>query len=902
MLATKKKKKKIVFNRYILLVLAMIIVFSLLGTKLYDLQISNGQFYSESANNKAHKEIAQIAPRGIITDKNGTELATNVQSYDITYTETDENDKKFFSTMSEVFKILDENGETQTDDFALKINPFSFQFNTTDQKSVQTLQLRFLKDRGFQDSILKKTFKVAKESELKNDSDKKKLNNLLLKVTPKQAFSKLITDYGIDKGLAQIDKKYTQDEARRYMLVKDTMKMNSYSGYKAVTIASNVKKNTALIFWQKLSALPGINVSIVPLRTYPYGQLGSAVLGYISKISSNDQETYEEKGYDVNSDYVGAAGIEKAFENRLRGNTGAKVVKVDNQGRITSELASRASSPGQNLQLTIDKNVQYAAETSLDKVMAYLRNDVKQVPDTNANVTNATRGAVIAIDVKTGAILALASRPGFDPNIFSNPNGLSSDDIKKYFNPDYLQLAKADGITDQSKIDMMFPVDTSISGNTTKRKDLYDFFPKYLYNYATMSLIPPGSTFKPITAVAGLETGVITKDSPYNDTASFDYGGGNIKHFNGEAANGEISVVRALAVSSNPFFMHVGQLLGQSYGKDILAQYAWKFGMGAKPGSTKTSTGIEIPENFGQVYNSESIKNVDSRTYLIEIEDKLSKGGSDRGYTFPQVDLYDNITDNAQVKSLKQQVKDYIKNAIKNGTFTNSQFSQLLQQLIAADPFYKLKGITGSQINTLTSYIRRVAIDEGHYDVTADFNMYISSIGQGMTAVTPLQLCDYYATLANGGTRHKLYLVDKITDADGKVVSETKPEVLDKVDMKASTLETVKEGMQAVTSQGDGGTAAAALGDFPIPNSGKTGSATFNEQLQDQIGRTSYGFFAGFAPSDDPQIAVVAVIFDGGYGSYAANVVRGVYEAYFKDQLDKMNYTYQYDVVAKLEK
>lgn len=227
----------------------------------------------------------------------------------------------------------------------------------------------------------------------------------------------------------------------------------------------------------------------------------------------------------------------------------------------------------------------------------------------------------------------------------------------------------------------------------------------------------------------------------------------------------------------------------------------------------------------------------------------------------------------------------------------------MLKNLVAADPQYKDKKFTDTDYQNITDSIFYEAKSVNYSQLISPYNIYIASIGQGMNAFTPLQLVDYVATLVNGGTRYKLHLLDKITDASGKVVEQVKPEVLNKVSMKQTTIDAIKAGMKAATSTGDGGTAAAAFQGFPIDTGGKTGSATFNEKLQDQIGRSSYGFYVGFAPYDKPEIAVVAVIFDGGYGSNVANVARAMYEAYFKEQLQKSyNYSFQYDVTAKPEK
>lgn len=148
-----------------------------------------------------------------------------------------------------------------------------------------------------------------------------------------------------------------------------------------------------------------------------------------------------------------------------------------------------------------------------------------------------------------------------------------------------------------------------------------------------------------------------------------------------------------------------------------------------------------------------------------------------------------------------------------------------------------------------------------------------------------MQLVSYISTLANGGTRYKIHLVDKITDGDGNVVQEFKPEVLNTVKISKETQDAVKQGMTAVNQEADGTGSSTFLG-YPIPTAGKTGTAdVFDDQLQAKVGREPYATYVSFAPANDPQIAVAAVVFDGGHGSSIAPVVKAVYDAYFKDQL-----------------
>jgi len=887
------KEKK--FNRSNVLYVIMLIIFTLIISKLYYLQVVKGQYYKDEANVSAHKVITIEAPRGLITDKNGIGLATEVLGYNLAYTDSTKSNTQLFATLQKVFKILDENGEVQTDNFPLKIAPYRFEFSSSDPKSIQVLKLRFLKDRGLQDSILKKKFKGKKEEDL-TTNETTGLNNELLKLTPEQIYNDLLKQYDVVKGVTSLNIKETPALIRRYLVVKDGIKMNFFYPYKSISIATNIKEKTSLIFEQSLSDLPGIKVENQPMRQYPYGQLASSVLGYISKISSADEAKYLAKGYDTSADYVGTSGIEAAMETKLKGVNGGEAVKDGYSGK--------KATPGNNVQLTLDANLQYSTESTLKTVMSEIRS---KGTNNGLDVSNATRGAAVAIDVHTGGVLALVSLPGYNPNDFSTSQGLTDAQSKKYFNPDYEAMAKAQGKS-QDLIDYMFPLDTSIKGNTTIRKDLYDYYPKYLYDYATMSLIPSGSTFKPMTAIAGLETGVIDGGTTYYDQGQFDIGGGVIDQFKTDGALGSVNVISAIEKSSNPFFMNVGKLLREKFGDNILSKYAWAFGLGADPKTSKPGTGIELNENFGQVYNQESQKNLSASQYLYTIEQDLYNGVGGTGSKFPQIDLYDRDGDNLivydgkKLSDLKTQIKDYIKDSVKNGTFSKNNYDGLFKQLIATDPKYKGKKFTDANIQAIVNDVNYQAVQEGHGSLNLPYNMYIASIGQGMDNFTPLQMANYIATIANGGTRYKLHLVDNIKDYNGKLISKTKPVVLAKTNLSATTRDLVMQGMNNVAGAGGNtdGTASAALGDFPIPTGGKTGTAQFNSlDLMSKVGRGDYAWYVGYAPAVNPEIAISVVIFDGGYGSDAANVAKGMYESYFKNDPRMAKYKNKYDIKLK---
>ena len=933
---SKKNKNENEFSRFNALVVIMILIFFAIISKLVNIQIVNGELYRETANQKNHKIISTAAPRGQIIDRNGAILATSKQSYILTFTDTKESEDSFFTTMDNVFKILDVNKQTQSDDFLLKVKTsvdkknteYSFEFKQQDKKSQDWMELRFKKDRGFEEIVIKKLYKGKKKEDL-NADELKKVDEALLKITPEEVFNGLIKQYGIDK----IKGSKSKEVLRRYIVVKDTLKMQSFSGYKPVTIANNLSKDTAFIFEQMQPEIPGVSVLTQPIRYYPNNDLGSSFLGYISKINPWDKDKYEEKGYDISSDYIGTSGLEATFEDVLSGTKGQESIEVNSQGRKVSTLGEIETYPGQTVQLNIDKNIQYAAEKTLDAVMLDLQKKGNNASQ-SVNTTNANRGAVVVQDVNTGKILALVSRPGYDPNLFTAAGGLTTEKYNEYLGPvtekmglDYIRTRGLTDITgvltdkDMSKtkaerekivLDYMFPLDKSIEGNTTIRKDNNDIFPKATFNYATKSLIPPGSVFKPLTAIAGLEEGVITKTSTVNDSGPYNSRYPTLTaacwQYNEQGyGHGIVDIQKAMKVSCNYYFYDVADKLYANAGENktglnLLAKYAWKFGLGIEPNSNKKpATGIEIPENFGQVYNYESSKETLANIHISNLVKLLQNGINNGGVKFKPLDIEPKAESGAtkeidEIKKANENKRKYlavIKAEMKKDK-KGSINSIMVKELIEGSPALKNNNYTDKDIKALAETIN-LEIGDCNTELNSAANAYYAAIGQGFDAFTPLQLANYVSTLVNGGNRYELHLVDKTLDADGNIIKETKPVVLEKIGISEKTTNIIKEGMLEVTND-PVGTAYSVFKNFPVLSGGKTGSATFNDLTQTALGRTSYGYYIGFAPYDKPEIAVCAVVFDGGHGGYAAPVAKAVYEQYFKAELLKKDPKYKFMV------
>lgn len=895
----KKKEKK--FTRFAALIVIILIVISAICARLVYLQIVEAQTYATKANTKAHKFIKENAARGNITDSSGKVLATTQQSYNLTYVETDSTKKVFYNTMAKVFYMLDKNGESQKDDFPIKVDggTYSFDFNTTDPKEIRIDTVKFLSDRGFRDNVIKNLYGSKKWDEL-SSAQQTKVNDYLVKISPKYVFEKLRSkkvynipsSYSITVDGANINKKCTLEDIRRFMVVRDAVKMQSYSGYQSVDIASNIKRETAIAFMQRLNDLPGVDVEEDPLRSYPFGKLASNVLGYVGKITPSSpeaSESYTERGYDVSSDLIGISGLEAAEEDRLKGTAGGRVVEVNKNGRVINEFASKDSYPGQNIKTTINADVQYAAEQALKTSLEELRKNPNGPH--NSYTGNATRGAAVAIDVNTGGVIALASYPNFDPNDFANPNGLSDEAMKKYF-PSVEDQIKNLNMSDDLK-NMLFPIDKS----TGKRTDAYDYLAKPLYNYATMGLTPPGSTFKPLTAIAGLETGAITPGTIVDDPGYFTDNGKILARFDADGAMGPLNLVQAIAHSSNTYFMSVGRWLRQKCGQDILSQFAWRFGLGVQPNSgISPSTGIEIQENFGQVFNSYSIKN----NFGQQAEWKVMQDLQGKAYEkSTAIDLYTSDSDTKDVASLKANIKDIVKASVVAGKFDKDKFSDTLNKFMQSSPAYKGVTLSSADMNSILRGVNNVVLSYAG-QAAAPGNIYNASIGQGMDNFTILQIANYISTIANGGKRYKVHLVDQVTDPnDGSVLYKNVPEVVQDTKVSQSTISTVKEGMKQVNIIG---TAAGKFNNFPFATAGKTGTADpYTNEFEQQIGRTSYALYVGFAPADNPKIAVATILYDGGFGGGSTDVAKAIYEAYFNKVEKIPNFPQEFPMDAQKE-
>ncbi|MBK8525318.1 MAG: penicillin-binding protein 2 [Betaproteobacteria bacterium] len=339
--------------------------------------------------------------------------------------------------------------------------------------------------------------------------------------------------------------------------------MDESKNFESIPIRTRLTDKEVAKFAANRYRFPGIEVKARLFRQYPLGEVGSHALGYIGRVNDRDLDTIRNAELEANykgTDHFGKSGLEQKYEFALHGKTGYEEVEIDAGGRAVRNLSRTAPVPGNNLTLTLDAKLQAITEQAFGD----------------------RRGALVAIEPETGGILALVSKPTFDPNLFVD--GIRTDDWDAYnTNPD-----------------------------------------KPMINRAIYGTYPPGSTFKPFMALAALETGKRTPQQSISDPGYFNFGG---HHFRDDKVGGHgmVDMYKSIVHSCDTYYYmlandmgienianFMGQLgLGQRTGIDIegesegvLPSQAWKKRRFKRPEQQKWYAGETISIGIGQGYNS----------------------------------------------------------------------------------------------------------------------------------------------------------------------------------------------------------------------------------------------------------------------------------------------------------
>ena len=355
----------------------------------------------------------------------------------------------------------------------------------------------------------------------------------------------------------KIDEAYTEEQAYRIMLFRYEILINGWNFTKGGTIslADDVSMDTIYELEERNHEFPGVITVLEPVREYVDATDEAHVLGYIRSISQNRYDELKDEGYS-NDDLIGYSGIELQAERYLRGRNGKMSIEVDTTGRLTQKKETVAAIPGSDVILTIDTNLQKVAMESLARNIDIIRNKKE-----DSNYGDANAGAAVVLDVKTGEVLTLASYPSFDPQVY---------------------LADSEDIEARNIIN-------ALNNDENKAQ----------VNRAIAGMYEPGSTFKPLVAIAGLEKGIITPSSSnIRDPGRVVIGNRDLFCLERPTSgHGVLNLKRALETSCNVYFY----LLGVDTGIDTLGVWAEHFGLGKL-------SGIDLPSEKAGFMSSKELK------------------------------------------------------------------------------------------------------------------------------------------------------------------------------------------------------------------------------------------------------------------------------------------------------
>ena len=479
----------------------------------------------------------------------------------------------------------------------------------------------------------------------------------------------------------------------------------------------DVDRNVVAALETHAAELRGIDVVPVPVRYYPYGTLAAHMLGYMREVDADTLARLQDTDYRA-GDRLGAVGVERRWESYLRGQRGwrkfirGRAVRErmeELEERYLEEPRRQEPIPGRDISLTVDIELERSIERAMRGQLA---------------------GAVVVVDVRTGRVLAALSKPSFDPNLVSGGGGKEAvqQAFRRYLN------------------DPLKPtLDKTIS-----------------------AAYPPGSTYKPFSALAGLEQRIINPRTEVDCRGGYEYGK---RYFRCTGVHRHVNLHEAMVQSCNSYFYE----LGSQINIDSLVEIGMEFGLG-----TKTGIGIN-PEARGRM---------------------PTRGWYTRRY----------------------------KGAFRGG-FT----------LLAA-------------------------------------------IGQGASTVNVLQLALSYAALANGGTLYQPQVVRSIETSDGTIVQDFPPRVRQMVELNQEDLALIKDGLVGVVREREGTAYKEAGGEVDM--AGKTGTAQVSHVTPRGVDpdkvwyfNRDHAWFAGYAPTQSPEIAIVVLVEHGGGGGknavpIASRVVR----------------------------
>lgn len=683
------------------------------------------------------------------------------------------------------------------------------------------------------------TFNVAKKDffEYYASRDKNESRDKVVKKLNKAKSAKEVLDYIKSVSDIKNDNDY---EACGILTIDSIINRQGSFGFRPINLVYNLDDSTVLRIEENIDKSKGISVATIPIRSYPNRNLASHVLGYMGPIATDEEvEKYVKKDSYLRDEIVGKTGIEESYQDTLRGKNGKSIVTVDSSGNRIETLSKTPSEPGNDVYLSIDANLQAQAEKSLSKVLESIRTGKTYESEygnfnTSEIAPYSTNGAVVVSNVKTGEVLAMASYPSYDPNLFST--GISSSDW------DSLQ------VDDDSSVLAARP----------------------MLNVASQTAVMPGSTFKLVTSLAALEKGLNPQMTNY--------------------CNGFMDI------GSRRFSCLIWSTTGATHGEENLYDairdscnyYYYCLALGENP-STGKSIGFKLELN--DVKKAASTLGLDE-TSGIEINIPQESSGN-----IPSVEKKLEVTKSLMKKYLDKNIKKYLKKNVKK---TKSEIENDKDELVklADDPNsinrkkliemidkmgYEPLEIKKDDRAGLADTLKFTYLNQAKWDITDMLNIVI---GQGQNSYTPLQMNRVMSTISNGGYLNKYTLIKEVTNHNSKDILYQNQVNHKKISIKDDKyLEDIKYGTLLVAQNN------AILNRMPLEVGVKTGTAEVEGKNPDGSGYDPYAWMIGFAPYDDPEIAISIILTQGATSFNVSPIFRDIVCKYFDIKInpDKQN-------------
>lgn len=905
--------KKFFGSRLFVLAVLMIVLFSVIIGRVFSLQVINGKYYQDNFTMSIKKSVSIEATRGNIYDCNGKLLAYNKLAYSIeisdsgSYSSTKEKNRTLNAELADIIRVLSDNNEKINNDFNIVLDDENnYVFNVSGTKLN-----RFRAD----------VFGKAKIEDLGY--------NKTIQCNEATATADEVMEYLMSSSVFAVDESYDTFYRYNIVVLRYAMKQNTFSKYKTTTIANDVSDKVVAYMNEHSDELSGVSIKEDTIRKYNDAEYFAPVIGYTGIVSSEDFDSYYEKDntYTPN-DSVGKTGLEKTYESYLRGTNGEKEFYVNHTGRIIEEISSKESKPGNNLYISIDKDIQKASYLLLEQEIAgivYSKIKSGDIPINdvyyaliNNNVIDinhfkdekASKNEKSLYKSFSGAQKNVLSK--INTQLRDSPMSINdmSEEMLDYFTS-VINLLKNDDILNTSLIDESDDVfvdwkngkispqeylkyciskqwiDISLLSVEQKYADTSEIFTA-LCDYINNELMTDKEFCKLIYKYM-IERGSVTGQKLcliLFDQGVLDYDDNTVKNL----SNGTTSPYTFLMDKINNIDITPAQLaLDPCTGSTVI---------------TDVKTGeIKALVSYPGYDNNRVANGADSKYFQSLMEDKsnplynyatmeLTAPGSTFKMVTSTAALAENlITTTTDIKctGIFKEIKN---KPPKCWVYPSNHGSINVSEAIrdSCNIFYytignelakKDSGKYNEQdgIDYIQKYAKIYALDkltnidiEEKQSKMATIQPITAAIGQSNNAYTTIALARYVTAVASGNL-YDYMLMKKIEDVDGKVIDSYKAKSTSvKGTLSTSEWDAIHSGMRMVVQTLD------SFKGFTIDMAGKTGTAQESEK------RPDHALFVGYAPYKNPEISI-AVRIAWGYSSHnAASAARNIISYYYKER------------------